>query len=568
MKIFTGVSALITFVVFLLAVGFTNSFAQTLVVEQVVPTTNWVKTLNNGYIAHFPTAAQQAPTLTYTLRNTGSATLSISNYFFNGNHPDHFTFIGVLQQILAPGEATGFAIQYNPPSQFSQQSSAALVFNSNSTGNPTYTIELRGAGADFYGPFFPPYDGVEYAFTNDCPQGNNCIGRAEGTAITFTLVGQADRTDTYRGTVVNPDGDVWIRVSTNGNSFADAENMTFSPAESNLAQGILVHRGTSVINTASGDIPVYLKYIETITHGDTGAPFALIPSTQVGLSEELGGVAKIDYSTQVLRSHSIILASNAVNGTFTPFLDYFESVPEKTCPNCAHYSINKAFYWKNLTPRVLTNTPLFAVLNQSTTITPDILNAYDDEDSPLWSDFIVFDFNGISPLPQASGILRLYGAVLDANAIFTQADIDVAALTYENTNPNLAADSFTFRVKDSKGAFAAVDGSTEFTFNIIIDESISINQNNVPDNIHFSVHTLPNNTQATVKFTFPTSGTATLDLFSMTGSKIAQLYKGAAQAQTPYEIPFTLTDLPHGIYLILLTTDKGLTKTLKLNVNK
>ena len=309
-------------------------FAQTMQISQVIPSTGWERTLSEGQTVHFPTAATLNPSLNFVIHNTGAATLEINSFYLDGDNTTHFTLSGLVSLTLAPGEQTDFAVDYNPPAQFTNQSSASLIFTTNSIGSPTYVLNLSGPGRGLYGPTYPTFGELTVEVFNPCPQTNNCIGRATGTSVTFSVIEQANRTDTYRGTVVSPTGDVWLRTSLDGGSFSGTENFTFSPSESDLAGGVLVHRGVSTVNTVSGgDVTVYLKYTETLTRADGVTAFPLVDPASLGLSEEIGGLAKFTNSTDVLNAHSIITASFNYDGPFEPFLDFIEAIPDKTCNN-------------------------------------------------------------------------------------------------------------------------------------------------------------------------------------------------------------------------------------------
>jgi len=551
--------------------------AQNMEIEQFVPSTGWVSPLENGHVVYFPAAAMQTPTLSYVFKNTGTETLNISSFYFDGDNITHFTLEGFVVLTLSPGEESTFAIRYNPPVQFTQQSTAALVINSNSTGSGTYTLNLRGAGSELYGPYSPLYGQLTSELIQECPEINNCIGRASGVSQIFYVADQADVTDTYRGTIVNGEGDLWIRVSTDGSNFTEQENLSFSPTESNLSQGILVHRGYSVVNTTGGDLPVYIKYIETITRPD-GSPFVLIAPETLGLPPEIGGLAKFENRTDTMNSHNIILASDSYNGTFTPFLDYFDAVPNKTCNFCGHYSLYKRFYWKNMPPVITANTPLGLKPNESAIITTDLLAAQDYEDNPPPAGdlpyqpnpaLIIFDFNSTTPLTEGSGILYLNGVPVSATTTFTLADLQAGLLSYENTNPDATNDSFVFRVQDSRGAFANQDGNTVFTFNIIIDEFIGIEEtlaSSGSTNLQVQLDQIKQ--EGIARFTLNETGMAKLTLYNLSGSQVAQLYEGSVLANNANEIPFNLAQLPGGIYLLLLQTDWGVTERVKVGIVK
>jgi len=547
-----------------------NLFAQTMQIEQVILSTGWKKNLTEGQTVHFPTAATLNPSLSFVIQNTGAATLEINSFYLDGDNTTHFTLSGFASLTLAPGEQTDFAVDYNPPAQFTTESSAGLVFTTNSIGSPTYVLNLSGPGRGLYGPTYPTFGVLTAEFFNNCPQTNNCIGRATGSLATFSVIEQANRTDTYRGTVVSPTGDVWIRTSLNDGSFSGTENFTFSPSESDLASGVLVHRGVSTVNTVSGgDVTVYLKYTETLTRSDGVTPFPLTDPASLGLSEELGGLAKFANSTDVLNAHSIITASFNYDGPFEPFLDFNEAIPDKTCNNCAFYSINKGFYWENLAPQLQANNPLLIEPGETLPITTDFLNAHDDEELPANPENVVFDFNSVNPLPFNSGVLSLNGIPLTGSDSFTLADLQNGLLTYQNTNLEVPQDAFQFRVSDSKGKFAEDAGTTIYNFNITIDVDISINDLSNPLGIRsFRASFNPMTNEATVQFSTLQSSKTSISLYALDGSKAASVFEGQVVAATHYSLPFNVHHLPTGIYVLVLQSDKGDFQRVKLAVTR
>lgn len=542
-------------------------FSQTIAVEYTVTGTQWSKTLTSGETVGFPGASVQNTTLTFAIRNTGASVLNIAGVGIAGANPTHFNYTQPGSFSLASDESTSIEVTYLPPATFPDISTAVITITSNSMVNPNFDIALSGPPSALYGPVFPPFGNVDYEFVNACPQGNNCIGRAEGTSIIFSNIEQADRTPTYRGTVLNPDGDVWIRCSLNDGNFTGAENFTYSPAESNLANGVLVHRGMSTIPTVSGELTVYLKYIETCTGADGITPFPFTDVAELGLSSELGGLTRFNSSADVFQAHTILLASDSYNGTFTPFIDYYESIPDKLCNNCTYYTINKAFYWSDLAPQLTANTGLTVAKGEAITLTTDMLNAHDDEELPDNPQNIVFDFNDTAPLPFNSGELKLNDVALTASGTFTLQDIQNGLLTYTHNGSDVLADSFQFRVRDSKGVYASDAGFTVFNFNITIEDDVAVqNPGFSPGSL--IIHPNPVKEQATLQFTASQTDKVSINLFAPDGRMVATVYEGNVLVNTRYNLPVAAQDLPAGIYLAILQTGKGATHQIKVAVVK
>ncbi|OWY18956.1 hypothetical protein C7N43_25775 [Sphingobacteriales bacterium UPWRP_1] len=526
-------------------------FAQTIEVAYTVSGTQWSKVLESGETVSFPGASVFSPTLTFNIRNNGASALTITTVNISGANPSHFLYTQPGSFTLASGESTFMEVSYTPPATFPDISTAAITIVSNSSVNPDFVLPLAGPPSSLYGPVFPPFGDLNYEFVNDCPQGNNCIGRAEGTAIIFSNVTQADRTPTYRGTVVNANGDVWIRCSLDDGNFTGAENFTYVPEESDLANGILVHRGMSTIQTVSGNLTVYLKYIETCTGADGITPHPFTDVAELGLSSELGGVTRFNSSADVLRAHAILLASDAYDGVFTPFIDYFESIPDKLCNNCTYYTINKAFYWSDLAPQLTVNAGLTVPKGETITLTTDMLNATDDEELPDNPQNIVFDFNDTAPLPLNSGELKLNNVALTASGSFTVQDLQNGLVTYTHNGSDVLADSFQFRVRDSKGVYASDAGFTVFNFNITIDDDVAVNN---LSSAFGALNLLPNpvKEQATLQFAPVQTGHANICLFAPDGRMVATLFTGLVTAGITYQLPITTANLPAGIYHAIL----------------
>ena len=99
----------------------------------------------------------------------------------------------------------------------------------------------------------------------------------------------------------------------------------------------------------------------------------------------------------------------------------------------------------------------------------------------------------------ANGTILLNGTALDANATFTQADIDSNKLSYQHNGSEIITDSFSFTVSDGEGGNL---GNTTFNITVTpVNDAPTLNQaiadQNATKNIAFSF-ALPANTFADV----------------------------------------------------------------------
>jgi len=69
----------------------------------------------------------------------------------------------------------------------------------------------------------------------------------------------------------------------------------------------------------------------------------------------------------------------------------------------------------------------------------------------------------------------------------------------------------------------------------------------------------PTESQSFVTFTVPTATDATLEVFDMSGRRIAELYSGFAEPSSEYRFEFDGSDLPNGVYIYRLTTNEETT---------
>ncbi|OWY21306.1 hypothetical protein C7N43_19390, partial [Sphingobacteriales bacterium UPWRP_1] len=76
----------------------------------------------------------------------------------------------------------------------------------------------------------------------------------------------------------------------------------------------------------------------------------------------------------------------------------------------------------------------------------------------------------------------------------------------------------------------------------------------------------PAGAETTLEFSPMKTGNAAINLYSLSGQQVAQLFNGPAQSGELYTLPVSVAHLPAGTYLIVLQTDAGEQQQLKLSV--
>jgi hypothetical protein len=439
------------------------SYPQVISVSRSSATTGWQKTLTPGTTIGFPAVGPGASTLRFTIRNTGSSPLILTGtptITVSGADSAMFSVVQPVLTNLPANATTEFNIIYHATD--SLMHSAVISIPNNSPIN-TFSLNLSGAGNLLFGAKFPPPGPYPYYYTQS---GN--IGRPGGWNVFVTFLGLATNTDTYWGASITSAGDLQIQLSMNGPGFTGDENFTYSPGESNLNNGALVWRGNTILNTLSGNVYVYLKCIMTATTNGTN-PYPLLNPAVTGLSEEIGGLAYINSVSDTIRANFIILASTN-NSTFTPYLDFYDNYPQKTCGSCAYVSLTEGFYWKNLRPVLTANNGLVLSEGQTAPITTSSLNCTDAEDMPLHPENLVFSLMTTPPNPLAfgTGTLLKNGVPMTLATTFSLSDIQNNLISFAHSGSETTHDEFQFSLVDGNGMFARDGAYTVFSFPISI----------------------------------------------------------------------------------------------------
>lgn len=108
-------------------------------------------------------------------------------------------------------------------------------------------------------------------------------------------------------------------------STAGMDTLSFNAGLSNLALGTAVFSGTSTLYTTGGTVPVYTRFVLTVT--DTlGAPLALTDPASLGMPSTLGGVLDVN---SAFRANWQFLASTSSTAGFQAAQTFFNNYPNK-----------------------------------------------------------------------------------------------------------------------------------------------------------------------------------------------------------------------------------------------
>ncbi len=99
--------------------------------------------------------------------------------------------------------------------------------------------------AYLYGPSNPPPK--TSSISSSHPEGDGQIGRAGGMVYTIQNITLANTTTVYWTTLDNS-----VKLSMDGNTYSDTENMTISSAQTNLIGGIITWTGLTRMPLANG----------------------------------------------------------------------------------------------------------------------------------------------------------------------------------------------------------------------------------------------------------------------------------------------------------------------------
>jgi len=155
-------------------------------------TRNETEVTNNTTVA-FPTAATAPASITFTIKNDGVSNLTLgasTPVLLSGADAASFNVTQPASTTLAPGASTTFSVAYT--STTSSVRTATLSIASNDPDTNPFTLTLKGASQELYGPQFPPIGGASATTTGEA-------GRPGGRKVMIQGVSLATRTTTYWG---------------------------------------------------------------------------------------------------------------------------------------------------------------------------------------------------------------------------------------------------------------------------------------------------------------------------------------------------------------------------------
>ena len=88
------------------------------------------------------------------------------------------------------------------------------------------------------------------------------------------------------------------------------------------------------------------------------------------------------------------------------------------------------------------------------------------------------------------------------------------------------------------------------------------------ENVDMVAYPNPFSEEATIEFTLPEKANTRLEVYSLTGQRVAVLFDGMAEANQLYKNQLSGVGLMSGLYFYKLTTDRGLVKEGKIVLQK
>ncbi|MEL7248947.1 MAG: reprolysin-like metallopeptidase [Bacteroidota bacterium] len=185
-------------------------------------------------------------------------------------------------------------------------------------------------------------------------------------------------------------------------------------------------------------------------------------------------------------------------------------------------------------PSVERNTGLCVRPEGGNPITNDLLAVEDASQNSFQLEYTVVTV-------PAYGDLFFLGEVLEVGDIFRQSSVDAGNVTYVNTDGSQTSDSFSFVVEDGTGGFLPVTN-----FDITIDASCVVNNENLTLGTPFNLYPNPTNGQVTLQWGEATVEEMRLRVFNVQGQLMVEniVAKGTLQSA------LDLSNVPAGIYLV------------------
>ncbi|XHX80206.1 MAG: cadherin-like domain-containing protein [Stenomitos frigidus ULC029] len=314
--------------------------------------------------------------------------------------------------------------------------------------------------------------------------GTTRIGSASLPAVTdfnWRIEGAFDlnydgKTDIFWRNPVSGENVVWYL---NGTTFVTSDfllgftggNWRATPPFNRLLPAVRADAAGNAADTTAFSIgPVNGNGTYRDAAGSTDAndyyQFSLGSLTQLSLTlaGSSGGTLSDNLDLRVYDASGTVVAQSANGGNATEAIvinglgagTYYIQVDGTASSTSSPYvlSINA-----NNLPVLASNNALTISEGAALTISNTLLQVTDENNTPAQLTYTL-----ATPPDVAKGSLRLNGAAIGQNSVFTQADINAGRLSYSQNGSETLSDSFVFSVSDGVGGTV---GNTTFTINTI-----------------------------------------------------------------------------------------------------
>lgn len=250
-------------------------------------------------------------------------------------------------------------------------------------------------------------------------------------------------------------------------TFASYEIGYWYPLGSNMSAGFGIWQQQTFRPSSVGGGVVFNYLTATVTDLSSGV-VPLVPADTLGLDGTVGALAQVDGTGGL----HVAMTLDANSPSNTPSLYYFNSIQFKLPTDRVITQVESAFYWVNTAPVLSDNNGLTALQGGTVVLTPDMLFATDNEQTPGLVTFTLSSgdaggppYNGSLQVDDGSGT---WAQTLGPGDSFTAAQILSGWVRYQNNGSYQTSDGFEFSVTDGFGGTARDGSYTTFTFPIDI----------------------------------------------------------------------------------------------------
>lgn len=197
---------------------------------------------------------------------------------------------------------------------------------------------------------------------------------------------------------------------------------------------------------------------------------------------------------------------------------------------CADFTPNNPF--------LIVNDTLFVPPAEANTITPDILEVQDDDNTPAQLSYALIS----TPV---NGILFRAGEALEQGATFTQSTVNAFNLTYLHDGSDTESDQFLFTVSDGTGGWLPTQ-----QFNIKIDEDAIVDTDEWFSDLDVLIYPNPVQDELKIEFKIALTEEMTIRLFNIHGQEVARSQWPAASEL----VQINTSNLPAGAYALQIAS--------------